>query len=287
MDQSHPSGAFRAEGLRFLQQLRPLEGIRFFGIDVDYEPGAGYELVGTLSSARPLPFGLERVAGESLDEEIARLERAHAEVERSAGALSEALGSAGANAYRRAVRTLWLSHRYVLEIRDRPTYEALGPAMALRERVMHEHADYAMTVVPEAKTAFFAHNRHLAKDDGLLRVDTAGAGPGGDTEPSVGTYLTRRAPSDVFAIWCLEDTGEYIRTIAGTGRITSVRGTVNAELARVGDVLVVPTGANDPESPFHDDCDVVSLYGVRYRTPLARQADAIFFVRRVTPMWSA
>ena len=120
--------------------------------------------------------------------------------------------------------------------------------------------------------------------DGQFRGTTAGVGPGGDIEPSLGTYLSRRAPADIFAVSCLEDTGEYLRTIAGDGQITSVRGSLNAELARVGDVLMVPTGADDPTSPFHDDSDIVSLHGIRYRTPVASQADAIFFVRQVTPM---
>jgi erythromycin esterase-like protein len=286
LDNTHPSEAFRAEGGRFVRALRELEGIRFFGIDVDYEPGAGYELATALIGTTPPPHRLDRVAGETLDEEIDRLERALAGVERAADDLRASLGVESARDYRRAVRTLWLSHRYVRAIRDAPTYEALRPAMALRERAMCEHADHALAAIEGSKAAFFAHNRHLAKDDGQFRGKTPGAGPGGDTEPSLGTYLTRRRQADVFSIWCLEDRGEYIPTIAGDGRIQSVRGTLNAELARVGDVLILPTGADDPASPLHDDCEIVSLHGVRYRTPIAHQADAIFFIREVTPMKS-
>jgi erythromycin esterase-like protein len=284
MSEAHPHRAFRAEGRRFNAALRALGNLRFFGFDVDYEPGAGYELVGTLVGDRLLVPGLARVGGETLDEEIARLEQVHRDAEARATALAAELGDEAAAALRRAIRTIWLSHRYVRLIRDAPTYEALRPGMAFRERVMHEHMDCVLGAHPGGKVALFAHNRHLAKDDKAFRGDAPGAGPGGDTEPSIGTYLTRQMPREVFSMWCLEDTGRYIRTLAGDGRIRTVRGSLNAELARAGELLVVPTGADDPASPFHEECEIVSLYGVRYRTAPARQVDAIFFIRQVTPM---
>lgn len=253
---------FAAEQRRFAAGLRSLRPLRFFGFDVEYEPQGCYA---------ELPPRLAPVPGETLDDEIDRVGRCLAELVTS-GADPEVV---------RDVRSLWHGLQYVRMAHPAPTYEALNPAMAFRERAMHEHVDHVLgTMLPRERLILLGHDQHLAKNDRELRTPGGGAGPGGGEMPSLGTYLSDKTPDEMFAVWMLEDRGAHARPLPHhpDARIRSVAGTLNARLAKVGECFAIPTSA------IPGEVDIVSMYGSRIRTDISAQADVVFFVREVSPL---
>jgi erythromycin esterase-like protein len=278
-----PEAALRAEQVRFARALRRVGGMRFFGFDVDYEPGAGYEVLEALLGDRFRELGLARVPGESLGEEIARIDRALA-----------ASGEPQASDAGRSLRTLRESLDYVRMAHPAASYPALRPAMAHRERVMHEHVDHVLARLGgEEKLVLMGHNAHLAKADRRirppwgLRALRRGVGPGGGQVPCLGTHVCARRPGEVFAVWMLEDRGHDSSPLPGSDRtVHPAPGTLNAALARVGPAaFVLPTVSDQPRSGLlRCEVEVASMYGTRSRLRPVEQADALCFVREVSPL---
>ena len=210
MRERHPA-AMGTEQKEFARALRSLarvddeaaEGpLRFFGFDVDYEPGAAYELLEqVLATAASdgavvrLRGALDRVLGETLAEEVERLDRACVLLEERRDALEQVLGPTGFATLRRLVRTAAISHRYVQMIQAAVTFEDLRPAMALRERLMLEHVEYAVSLGrPGEKVALVGQNLHLARDS--RNATRARSSPCGCWRTGVGTpvrFLRPRA----------------------------------------------------------------------------------------------
>jgi erythromycin esterase-like protein len=296
---AYPTDAFRAEQLRFARALRALGapgalGVRFFGFDIDYAPGAGYLHVSEwiarcpVAIAEPLRARLARLPGESQAQEADRLEGVCALFERSRRALEECIGAAGARELARSLATLAASHRYAAITYHEASYEALRPGMALRERTMWEHVDHVLEREgPAARIALLAHNQHLAKDASRI-VTGAGVGPGGEQVDPLGTHLAKRHPGEVFAIWMLSAEGEDCQPFEHLPRrLRAPRGSLNAALAKVGPAFVLPTRSADPRARLLRESAVISgMYNATVRAAVAEQADAICFIRRVSPLRS-
>ncbi len=279
---NEPNPAFRAQQIRFAHALRELEGIRFFGFDIDYIPSSGYQHVIEFLLAggeHVLAASFGRSPGETIEQEIERLTRAVDSIDQ--GADTELI---------RAAKTLRDSHRYAATAYTASSYEALREPMALRETVMHEHLDHVIARErPRAKIALFSHNLHLARDDSAITDLVGGVGPGGNRIDSIGTYLSKRNPDEVFTIWMLESEGRHSSPMKSLGSdVHAPAGSLNAELASCGhDAFVVPTRSKDGlSSPFADEWEIAMMHGSRVRARVVGQTDAIFFQRRITPLQS-
>ncbi len=279
---AYPFAPFRAEQTRFAHALRGL-GFRYFGFDVDYEPGAGYALLDDALAAGPdtleahtLRAAIARVPGESLADEIARLSACSERVE----------GATARDAFlRRTLRTSARSHEYVRLAHPAPDYESLRPAMALREELMLEHVEHQLAhLAPSEKLVLLAHDFHLARDDAGIRLPKGSVGPGGGLTRSLGAELWARHAHEIFSVWMLEARGRsHGPPPEGEREIRARAGTLNALLAEVGSIFALPTRSDAPAAaPLRRQIDLTLLYGKRASAVVASQTDALFFVRDVT-----
>lgn len=296
-----PEAALRAEQLRFLDALRRsgcaggTEGLRFFGFDIDYEPGVGYELLAEILERLPerepfaaLRSALVRHPGESLEDEIRRLRRGLELASGERARLEAALGPAPARELLRRGATTLGSHEYVHVAHPAASYAALAPALALRERLMIEHVEDVLAGLPASdKVILLSHDLHLAKDDAAIASERPEAGPGGGRVACLGSQLARRHPGEIFCVWMLEERGTDSRPLArGDRRVESARGTLNLLLGRVGGAFALPTASRDPRARgvLGRGATLTLMYGAKVRAVVADQADALCFVREVSPL---
>lgn len=290
-----PTRGLAFEGRRFLRALREIGAFRFYGFDVDYDAGAGYEIALPLladarsDAAQALCARLERVPGETLEEEATRLDDAVAELDRNAGPLVDELGADVLRTLRHALRSCAQGQRYVAASRDVPSYEALAPAMALREAIMEEHVQRVLQERPDDRLVLLSHDLHLAREDAGIRGPDGVVGPGGGTRPSVGCALAGQYGDDVGVVWMLEGKGHDASPLPGwSGSFESPRGTLNALLSKVGDAFALPTRSSDPGARLlAEEIDWMSMNGARFRCVVRDQADVLFFVREVSPLRTA
>ena len=159
--------------------------------------------------------------------------------------------------------------------------DQIGLIMQLRRRGIRDNN--ALRAIEQARPdegiVLMAHNMHLARNDAGIKAP--GVGPGGGKEPSVGSWLQQRLPEQVLTVWMLFEQGSDSQPFPGLPtELSSPEGSVNALLARVGDLYALPTaGAAALSRPG----DVFMLYNQASRLALAEQTDVIFFVREVTP----
>jgi len=293
---------FRVEQVRFAQALRRMsesrppgsERLHFFGFDADYVPGAGYEHIDELlcptrdsplvAEMRPL---LARVAGETMQEESARLGGALEWLERNRDRVKRVTGIESCERLRYALLNMRDSLDYVAEANPATDWPTLRRAMAKRELIMQRHVATVLSELgPKGKVILMAHNQHLAKDDAGIKAPEVGAGPGGGLVPSTGCYINSLFPKDVFSVWMLYDHGRDCQPFSWlSSEVRSLPSSLNAVLAEVGSVFILPTRGSDPRSRLmSSESEIVSLYNQVLRARLATQCDAVFFVREVSPL---
>lgn len=224
--------------------------------------------------------------GESVKQEIQRLDYLLNEVEDSAGRLKEAIGQKRFAQLKLCILTIRDSLCYQLMADSADSYKDLNKAMAFREEMMCRYVEYVLAQMkPEEKLVLMGHNRHLCKDSGKIKKPGASP-PGGRIVPSLGTYLSRRWPDQVFSIWMVHEYGKSSHPFKNlSSEYTTKRGSFNSALAQAGDRYLLHTAVADREADLlHSDLDVVGLYNITFRAAIAKQADAVFFVRKVTPL---
>jgi erythromycin esterase-like protein len=297
----YPLQEFKAEQIRFAKFLRSfnetlsagISRVHFFGFDVNAAAGGGYKDIEDLlnhelylyefAKARQLLLPLP---GESVKQEIQRLDYLLNEVEDSAGRLKEAIGQKRFAQLKQCILTIRDSLRYHLMADSADSYKDLNKAMAFREEMMCRYVEYVLAQMkPEEKLVLMGHNRHLCKDSGKIKKPGASP-PGGRIVPSLGTYLSRRWPDQVFSIWMVHEYGKSSHPFKNlSSEYTTKRGSFNSALAQAGDRYLLHTAVADREADLlHSDLDVVGLYNITFRAAIAKQADAVFFVRKVTPL---
>jgi erythromycin esterase-like protein len=300
---AYPTAELGAEQKRLAHAMRAISGEResrgegrlhYFGFDLDPPDTVGYEdALALLEHAAGDPAvarimgELNRVAGESMDDEIARLDAALATIQTNLQHLEELLGPADAAELWHCAACLRATLAFRRDIRTVKTYEALNPAMAERERFMQREMNRAVRDAgPEAKFVLMSHNMHLCRDPAAVARSDAGAGPGGKTDPPLGAYLAARYPGSIFSCWMLIGRGRDCHPFAGLPHeIAIVPGTLNAALAEVGECFMLPIDTGDPRARLlAGDVEVRWDAVTGARLAVARQADAIFFVRDVTPL---
>jgi erythromycin esterase-like protein len=162
------------------------------------------------------------------------------------------------------------------------TYEELQPSMALRERLMHERVAQVLADHPDEKVALFAGSLHLMKDDATVDAP-GGAGPGGDTDDSIGHHVAHVLTPDrpVLSFWMLHGAGTSANPwLPPPGELRSAPGTVDAELAaRWSSPCLAVVDPADVERRR-----VTQMHNLVLRCRLAEQVDGVVFVPRVTPL---
>jgi hypothetical protein len=161
------------------------------------------------------------------------------------------------------------------------TYEELQPAMALRERTMHAKVAAVLAANPGEKVALLAAAQHLLKDDLTVGSPAGGAGPGGDTERSIGHHTAHElTDAPVLSFWFLHGEGTSANPwLPEGGRLAPQAGTFDAELLeRVGRPCLVPVGDD------HQRRSVTAMHNTVIRCRFDEQVDAIVFAPRVTPL---
>ena len=299
---SFPTELFRAEQVRFAQSLRRMsesrppgsERLHFFGFDADYVPGAGYEHVDELLyAAGDIPLVAEmrallaRVDGETMRQESVRLSAALQWLGENRDRVDRLIGIESCERLSYALLNMRDSLDYVAEANPATDWTTLRRAMAKREQIMHRHVTTVLSRLgPEEKVILMSHNQHLAKDDDGIKAPEVGAGPGGGIVPSVGCFLNRLFPGEVFSIWMLYDHGRDCQPYPRlSSKLRSPPSSLNAVLAKLGAVFILPTHSSDPRSDLMSgETEIVSMYNQVLRARLVNQCDAVFFVREVSPL---
>ena len=279
---AYPTALFAAEQKRFARGLRKI-GVRFFGFDIDPLPGGGYEDLVEILESMPtnakidqIRKALQRVEGETIDAEIERLD--------------EVLGLLEADrfdALRYTATCLRDSFEYVRMTYPAKTFDALNPGMAFRERYMHRQVDRRLAQMrPNEKLALMSHNLHLCRAADAVASSDAAAGPGGKTDPPLGAWLAARYPAEVFSVWMLIGRGHDSQPFPTLSKIIREKsGTLNTLLGEIGDCFVLPIDASDSRARLlTENIEIMHDGDGGVRTAIALQADAIFFVRDVTPL---
>lgn len=276
----YPSELMKAEHTRFYRGLRELAALQgslkgsikgLVGIDID-SPGGGYE---DLAASAPELLGrMDRVHGESLLEEAARLESLLAELGES-----NALG-------REDLLCLVESLRYTDLVQQATDYEAVRPAMSYRESCMKRRVSVLLRDLPDDCTlVLMGHAFHLAKDD--AGIEQQGVGPGGGLESSLGHAIVHELGEEPMAIWMLYGSGTDSQPLTDLPRKADYPAdSINRRLASCSTRPVVLPVTNDV-APHLALTSVGHLYNLCVRVDLARQADAIMFFPEVTPLIAA
>jgi erythromycin esterase-like protein len=300
---AYPAAGLGAEQKRLAHAMRAIcieresrgePPLEYFGFDLDPHDTVGYQdalailehAAGDPTVARILGE-VDRAAGESIDQEIARLDGALATIQTNLPHLEELLGPADAAELWHTAACLRATFAFRRDIRTVKTYEALNPAMAERERFMQREINRVVRDAgPEAKFVLMSHNFHLCRDLAAVAHSHAGAGPGGKTDPPLGAYLAARHPGKIFTCWMLIGRGRDCHPFADLPHeIALVPGTLNAILAEVGGCFMLPIDPDEPRARLLAGEVEVRWDGITgARLVVARQADAIFYVRDVTPL---
>jgi erythromycin esterase-like protein len=295
-----PLAEFAAEQKSFAQKLRgiatappdPAREISFFGFDIDALPGAGYEDLAEIlapaadnDSVRRIIATLARVPGESLADEIARLDIAIQLIDAEPATMSRLIGSAHAATVARFARALRDSFHYTQSAYPASDWRSLNVAMALREETMHRNVARFAETGPETKTVLMSHNLHLAKDFDRIKGNF-GAGPGGGRVTAIGTFVHRMIVGQVYSVWMLCNRGRDRQPFSFcTCEIKPVAGSLNSILSEIGSAFILPLSTDSPIPGLLDSKMLIQMDGQPgVRAAIADQADAIFFVDEVSPL---
>lgn len=170
---------------------------------------------------------------------------------------------------------------YIAAANAAGTYEELRPVMALRERLMHERVARVIRDNPGERIALMAGSTHLMKNDAGVVTPGVGAGPGGDTDDSIGHHVANAlVDGAVLSFWLLHGTGTSSNPwLEPPGRLAPQPGTVDADLAERHDAPVIVT------APFGDEqARVTQMHNMVMTCRLDEQVDAIVFAPTVTPL---
>ncbi len=298
----YPLAEFRAEQVRFAKTMRAAASqlgsganrLRWFGFDVDALPGCAYEdLAAMLDAARndsavaSILDGLRRVPGESIDDEIRRLDSVLESCRNQRDHLSAVLGFEMGEEAAHLMQWLRDSFAYLRMIIPITRWEHLNPAMAERELMMHREVMRQLASArPGERITLLSHDAHLCRDASAIRGMSAAAGPGGKSAPPLGEFLSRMFPGVVFATWMLVGKGRDRQQFADLrDEIRLVAGSLNAILAELGECFLLPIDRTDPRARLlRTEMQLVMDGNVSLHTAPASQTDAIFFIRDVTPI---
>jgi len=293
--------AFWAEERRFAAALLEINRsrekgtppVRFFGFDVDLVPDCGYgDLEAILAAAdSPTPLAdslhgaLQRIAGETREEEVERLTRVVEKVQKQKAALVELLGEAGSELFSRTLSSLRDSFAITARVFHTASPVELMDALAQRETVMFRHFDEYMEGLGQGeKVILMGHNLHLSKDSEWLSGGRLG-------EPvalwrTIGTHVAESLPGQAYSIWLLYDHGQNSGYLSADGAvdIPSKPDSVEHLLARAGTNFLLPLEGTLGDGRYLNEARNFTQNGEYGSGIIPRQADAIFFVETVSAL---
>lgn len=281
---------FYSEEQRFFRELRrfasaaQVENLQWVGIDVDTYPGGGYEDLSDLLSAVEAPITqqlqakLKRVAGESLAQEVARLDKVHGWMRDHHAQLAAVLGGTQARQAVNSVQAMADSFRFRLQQRQ----DGLLAAFRARERVMFRQFDELLADLgPDGKLIVMGHNMHLSKNYRWLSF-----GEGSQTAqmwPSIGAHIADSLPGEVFAFWMLYDQGQNggHQCADANCPVPRLPGSVSAQVAHLDNAFFLPL-MDLPLDHALRGPQTFRLNAGPGRGVLPKVADALFIVPTVT-----
>ena len=255
--EAYPTALMRAEQSRFYRGIKPRA---YYGFDVAAGHDGGYaDLERLLAAAGPghtiaaWRRALARVAGESIDREVARLTTLKHIIPANLGRHVHA-----------SLDALIDGLRYTALLRDAQSYEATRPAMAFREDAMKRRLADIRALSP-GRVILMGHAMHLAKDDG--RIDApVGVGPGGGRVSSLGHHIAQELRLKTFAVWMIYGAGEDSQPLADLPHAACYPAeTLNAHLAaRFAEPTLISTEGAPTEPVL-----IGQMYNSTFRTQLA------------------
>jgi len=298
---NYPVMEFKNEQIRLIEAMRNLnrdcytesEQIHFFGFDVNSAAGGGYrDIEEILGPERGIPelIDLQKmlamVSGETIEEEVNRLNNVLNSTKLNMTILKELLGEERYSLLHHSILTIRDNLSYFRVANPAADYADLNKAMAAREEIMYRNVEFMLSKMrPKDKLILMGHNRHLSKDIESIKK-TGAAPPGGKLVPSLGTYINRLLPGQVFSIWMLHDHGKSSQPFTWlSNEYISKPGSLNEILSKAGSTYLLPTVSSDKRSGLlKRDMDIVGLYNITFRTKISKQTDAIFFFNKVNSL---
>lgn len=288
----------RSEGKWFFRELRAIaelpgsdqERFHWFAYDLDTLPGGGYADTETLLSAhahdpliREVLLKLERVDNETRKQEIRRLRSVVAFIRSREKGLAEVLGEAKTRDLIKIIQCLADGVRFVEAIQRGPNSSDWQMGMQRREEIMGRHLDEWLDELPrDEKVVLLGHNLHLCKRSTDIWVEGFRM-----DRKTIGTHLAERFPGEVYCVWMLYDHGRHLDPYSRTyvRKVSSRRGTIESDLARVGSILLLPLHSGDRRESFLQKKRRFVAHGQSVvSTVFSDQADAIFFLAEVSEL---
>jgi erythromycin esterase-like protein len=266
--EAYPAALMQAEQTRFYRSIAPRA---FFGFDVAAGHAGGYadlEALVARSGHHAWARTVARTPGETIAQELGRLRAARASAPRDVP-----------HAVLAGLEALVDGLSYLRLVQHAPTYEATRPAMAFREEAMKRRITDIRRLAP-GRMVLMGHALHLAKHDGVMN-SMGGIGPGGDRTSSLGRHIAHELGLKSFVVWMIYGGGsdsQPLTDLARTANFTS--DTLNARLAARFDRPTLLLTRDAPMEPM----TIGHMYNATFRTVLPNQADALYFVPKVTPM---
>ena len=285
-----------ATGATFFHRLRSLNEslepgkprLSWFGFDIDVLSGGGYvdarDLLGPYESqplAREILGRLERVPGESMAEERARLVDALAFLDSENAKMERMLGVTKAADLKRTLRCMADGFLFLDTASDMRRWVE---ALATREQTMYRQMDETLEALPhDEKIILLGHALHLSKDSDTILLMS----PSGQPYPmwlSIGTYLARKQPGQVYSVWMQYDHGRHGNMVleSGFNDVPSQPERIEYLLAKAGPAFVLPLHTGDEGESYLKQMRTFVQNGSVANGVLVNQADAIFFVEEVT-----
>jgi erythromycin esterase-like protein len=293
--------AFLNREYAFLKQLRSLNEaapsgsprLRWFGFDVGLIPCVGYEDANAILARhadapviQEVQKRIARVDGETRAEEAQRLDDLLGFIEKESSSITSILGE---NPAKDLVRTLRHEVDYLLfadAAKEGPRTNEWIYGLIRREQRMVWLMDKILADLPaDEKIILMGHNLHLSKDSEGIKF-----GPTGSPAPgmwvSIGTYLEKRFPGEVYSMWMMYDHGRHgsILLPEGVAEVPSNPLCVEHLLSEVGESFFLPLNSGEEGESFLHEPHNFLQNGSVASAVIAEQADALFFVREVTEL---
>jgi len=258
---------FVREMRRFNEMLGLSEKrLTYFGYDVSMKPGGSYVDA--------------RVKGETRQEEAARLDALVQFMAVREPEVLVLLGQADMRELRRTLICLAEGLRFVDGFIGPFSTDQKHATLRRRETNMHRQMDEVLEFsTPDDKFILLGHDLHLSRESGRIEWE------GRKMWPSIGTHLSHTRPDEIYSVWLLFDIGYHGEPMANEPlrRIRGRSGDVERLLGKAGDLYFLPLADNDPRASFLDEPRELLCGGFRPRCVLREQADAVFFVKEVSP----
>ncbi len=276
--------------VRFFEQIHAIssalpEGrapLQVHALDIDMLPGGCYHSlarllrehadVSELDSVRDL---LGKVEGESVEQELARLELLSDLVQEDPEGLLAALEP---DVHRELCKFTDCLVESLAFLNTARSDGKLDRALVRREPAMFRQVQHVLEgLPPDAKVIMLAHTNHLSK----VGADTLRA-----RRPSVGEMIDRTYPGQVFSIWMLHDRGELLNPMNPElfERLESDPERVESLMAAAGSTYVLPLGTGAVGESYLATKRNYSYFTWSETGTLTLQTDAIFFLDTVTPL---